>query len=287
MNIMYIISNMWKGWFKRLEDLYIITSFIFSDSGREYGITRTQKFKLAWRIKKNNKSIGSLSTAQQHIVLVNEILRIPKGLIGDVVECGCYNGASTANLSIACALTKRRLFVCDSFEGLPKPREGESYDINPHSTDYYVWEESEFSSEGGEQQVRQNIKNYGNIDFCIFVKGFFNESLKDINTDRIVLIFEDADLRSSVEDCIRYLWPKLKIGCKFYSHEAWSFQVVSLFFDEKWWKDNLKTHASGFYGSGWGVPWGAGLGYAIKFDPELIKEQGKKIIHKGSKGLDV
>jgi O-methyltransferase len=260
--------------------------FIFNTAGREYGISYLQKLTLLRKVRKNHKIVKSLSSYHQHLVMISDIFQIPKALRGDVVECGCYNGASSINLSLACALTNRRLFICDSFEGLPKPRDDEKYDINPHSTDYYVWEEGEFGSEGGVEEVKKNIAQYGNIDACIFVKGYFNETLKKIDTDSIVLIFEDADIVSSVEDCLRYLWPKLIDGCLFYSHEAWSMQVVALFFDQAWWRDNLNTQPPGFYGSGFGAPGKFGLGYAQKFDPEKTKEQGKKIVHAGSIGFN-
>ena len=38
---------------------------------------------------------------------------------GVVVECGCFLGGSTANLSLVCEVVGRELIVYDSFEGLP------------------------------------------------------------------------------------------------------------------------------------------------------------------------
>ncbi len=38
---------------------------------------------------------------------------------GDVVECGCYAGGSTAKLSIVAKALGKRVLVFDSFEGLP------------------------------------------------------------------------------------------------------------------------------------------------------------------------
>lgn len=269
-----------------LGSLIFMAKFIFNQSGREYGINSYQKMNLVLRIKRNNKIIKSLSTYQQHLVMIDDIFRIPKELTGDVVECGCYNGASSVSLSIACALTKRRLFVCDSFEGLPTPRDDEKYDINPHSSDYYIWEEGEFKSDRGLEGVKVIITKFGNVEVCTFVKGFFNDTLRHLDSDSIVLVFEDADIVSSVEDCLRYLWPKLQEGCLFYSHEAWSMQVVSLFFDKRWWKENLNENPPGFYGSGGGAAGKAGLGYAKKFNPEKVKKHGKKIVHMGSKNWE-
>jgi len=259
-------------------------------AGKEYGIGHLQKFKLARRVMQNNKKIKSLTRWQQQLLLIGEILAVPKSLKGDVVECGCFSGATTVSLSLACALTNRRLFACDSFEGLPTPREDEKYAIVRDSNIYYYWQRGEYASEGGLDGVKKNIREFGNIKVCQFVKGYFCDTLKDINTDSIVLVFEDADMVSSVEDCLRHLWPKLQEGCKFYCHEPGYFDVVALFFDKHWWKKNLKTNPPGFFGSGYGVidlEYGivGGIGYAKKLSRGKIIKNGKRAVHLGTKDL--
>jgi O-methyltransferase len=283
-------SKIWSKLLSLINNLYLILKFTANNTGSEYGISHLQKLKLARRIIQNIKKTSSLTSWQQNILLIEEIIGLPKSLKGDVVECGCYEGASTANLSLACALTNRRLIVCDSFEGLPKPKDDEKYEINAGSIgDYYIWEEGEFSTVGGLDTVKRNVSKFGNIKVCQFVKGYFEDTLKDIDSESIVLVFEDADVRTSVEDCLRHLWPKLQEGCKFFSHEPWSVNVVSLFFDKKWWQDNLKAEPPGFDGSGRGIIAGLSysmVGYAKKFDAESIKKHGKKKVHLGSKGFE-
>ena len=46
---------------------------------------------------------------------------------GVVVECGCFMGGSTANLSLVCGIVGRGLIVYDSFEGLPRPTPGDRF----------------------------------------------------------------------------------------------------------------------------------------------------------------
>jgi O-methyltransferase len=265
--------------------------FIAGKSGKEYKIGFLKKLIIAIRVLRSHRKYNPLTTWQEHLLLVEEILNLPKSLEGDVVECGCFDGASAVSLSIACAMTSRRLFVCDSFEGIPPPRDDEKYVIHGSSSGrYYVWEKGEFSSHGGLDAVKKNIEKSGNIEACVFVKGYFKDTLKDIGTDSIVLVFEDVDLASSVEDCIRYLWPKMQMGCKFYCHEPWSIDVVSLFYNTKWWNENVDATIPGFFGSGRGIMVGCryyrSLGYARKFDPEKIKQEGEKRVHAGSKGFE-
>ena len=101
---------------------YFVFYFTINKAGREYRIGRLQKLRLATRILVNHSKTISFTTKIQHLVLVNEVLSVPKSFEGDVVECGCYNGSMTVSLSLACALTNRRLIICDSFEGLPHPQ---------------------------------------------------------------------------------------------------------------------------------------------------------------------
>ena len=265
-------------------DLIFVIRFILSESGAQYTVGILRKIWLIKRVIENNRRIRSLSTWKQHLILIEEMLNIPKDLNGDVIECGCYYGASTASLSLVCHLTGRMLFVCDSFEGLPNVEEGEKYDINSDSSEFYIWEEGEFSSDL--ERVKKNVLLFGAIDSCKFIKGFFENTLPRLDIDSIVLIFEDADLASSVKSCLLYLWPKLRDGCKFFCHEPWSTNVVALFFDSNWWRKNLDRTAPGFCGSGGGVIAGAKyslIGYSKKINVEKVKKRGKKKMHLGSK----
>ena len=146
-------------------------------------------------------------------------------------KTSCFNGGSTISLSLACAMTHRRLFVCDSFEGLPEPDDDEKLDINAHSAfsnTIYRWERAEFRSAGGLEGVKATVQKFGNIEACEFVKGYFVDTLSTLDTESIVLIFEDADLKSSVQCCLKSLWPKLQKNCRFVCHEPWSINVVSV-----------------------------------------------------------
>lgn len=229
-------------------------SFILNRSGKEYHIHRFYKIYIVGVVLLNYVRVKSLTDPLQQLLLIEEILTVPKILKGDIVECGCYNGSSAISLSIACALTKRKLWVCDSFEGLPVPGDREKYDVSDNDLlKYKQWEKGQFASEGGMEAVKKVVARYGNIGCCEFVKGYFCDSLQNINTKSIVMVFEDADLASSVEDCILHLWPKLQDSCKFYSHEPWSANVVALFYNKKFWENKLSSEPPGFIGAGHGV----------------------------------
>lgn len=166
---------------------------------------------------------------------------IPESVRGDVVECGSYNGASTINLSRICGMTGRKLYVCDSFEGLPEPKSDEIYDINAKSVNYNLWSKGDYNAKGGLQGVMETVAKYGDFHACKFIKGYYEDTLPTLPVKQIAFVFEDADIPSSVKPCIKYLWPKMNNRAKFYSHEPWSIRVVALFYDFNWWADTLKS----------------------------------------------
>jgi O-methyltransferase len=243
-------------------------SFILNRSGRDYHVDPFYKIYIVGIVLLNYFRVKSFTDPLQQLLLMEEILTIPENIKGDVVECGCFNGSSTISLSIACSVTKRKLFVCDSFEGLPVPGDHEKYDVSDNDLlKYKQWEKGQFASEGGMDAVQKVVARYGKIECCEFIKGYFCESLQNIHADSIVMVFEDADLASSVQDCILHLWPKLQDACKFYSHEPWSANVVALFYDKTFWKNNLSSKPPGFFGSGCGIikaGYYTNIGYAKK-----------------------
>jgi O-methyltransferase len=170
---------------------------------------------------------------------------------------------ATASLSLVCALTGRRIHVFDSFEGLPNP------DVAVH----HIGTGSEVKYEKGDyagslDEVRANVAKFGRLEVCEFVVGFFSDTLPlRAADDRYVMIFEDADLVSSVRDVLTHAWNRLQQGCIFFTHEARDTEVVTLFFDRGWWRQVLGTEAPGLVGSGEGLPLstlGSSLGYVRK-----------------------
>lgn len=240
-----------------------LLAFLFGSAGREYGVGIFRKITLLFKILRNASHPWSATSFLEQVILVQGVLAVPKELNGAVAEFGCYKGASTASLSLACAMTNRRLIVFDSFEGLPEIREevsniGDQRVLQYKARDYC----------GTLNEVKHNVREWGDIRVCEFVKGFFDDTLSSRNSEELyVLVFEDVDLPSSVRTVLRWVWPRLHDGCTFFSHEARDKEVVELFFDNVWWKNTLGCRSPGFIGSGVGLPlnaWGSCLGYTVK-----------------------
>ncbi len=181
---------------------------------------------------------------------------------GALVECGCYQGGSSAKLSVVAAMTGRKLYVCDSFQGLPEVSETEAQfrTVDGRRNGFSAGQYGATID-----QVRANIERHGNYDVCQLVKGFFNESLKGLSGVPTAFVFSDADLVSSTRDVVRFIWPNLAEGGRIYTHDANLPELVRGITDGKWWIEQIGEYAPPLFGAGYGCGFGAGsIGYFEK-----------------------
>lgn len=251
--------------------LPVILRFLASrEVGRHYDIGPTRKLALLWRFSRNTRRVETLSDVREHMELAAAILRLPPSVKGDVVECGCYVGGSSVNLSLVCAMVGRRLLICDSFEGLPEPEEYDREHLAVHVGHVDTYYKGRFAA--SLELVKANLARHGNLGVCDFRVGFFDKTMPGLDRD-VVMAFLDVDLIDSLKPCLEGLWPRMQPGCRVYVHEARNIPLVALFFDNAWWQQHLAEDAPGFVGSGVGLPlgvatnWGSELGYAQKAAP--------------------
>lgn len=247
--------------------------FYDDEVGRAYGVGRREKAGLVERFQAATAQVPSGTSWLYHVVLASEILSVPPDVAGDVIECGCWKGASTSSLSLVCRLTGRRLIVCDSFEGLPEDEAGASHEY-PHLSVYGYYQKGMYA--GRLDEVRANIGRCGDLSVCEFVPGFFSDTLAALDRP-LAFAFLDVDLASSMRDCLRHVWPLLAEGGAVYTDDSCDMEVVRVWFDEAWWQRELGRRAPGYVGSGCGLPLGpdySSLGYARKLsDPSAAYDR--------------
>ena len=244
-------------------ELVVCQRFLQPEIGHAYGVTPEVKLALLNEFKANTQRIPSATSWLYHVVLATEILAIPPEVAGGVIECGCWQGGSTANLSLACSLVNRRLAVCDSFDGLPADDKDVVHQY-PHIQVFGYYQPGMYV--GRLADVRQNIARWGKLEVCDFVPGFFADTLPS-QSGPVAFAFLDVDLVSSMRDCLRYLWPRLVEGGLIYTDDSCDMEVVRVWFDDNWWQANLGLRAPGYVGSGSGLPLSpdfSSLGYARK-----------------------
>lgn len=129
---------------------------------------------------------------------------------GDLIETGVWRGGATIFMrSILKAYndTQRKVFVADSFEGLPAPNPA----LYPADTNWnlHLYKELAISLE----EVISNFKRYDLLDSqVIFIKGFFKDSLPIAPIEQLAILRLDGDLYESTMDALNNLYHKLSIG---------------------------------------------------------------------------
>jgi len=218
-----------------------------------YNLTWRRRIILAYKMWRNTRKITTGTSYKAHLAMASKLFEIPPEVEGVVVECGCWYGGSTANLSLACQAAGRRLIVYDSFEGLPAP-EGEDLYAKPEATGMLAVDL---------ERVKRNVERYGAIECCEFRKGWFKDTLPN-HKEPIVLMFLDVDWQASLDDCITNLWPHLVDKGYVFIDEFVLTDYCALFWSEEYWRRRFGRTPPGLIGSGSGV--GLGGYYLGPFD---------------------
>jgi hypothetical protein len=204
-----------------------------------------RKIGLGWKMFRNKLRIQTGSSYKAHLAMSLKVLETPPETQGVIIECGTWKGGSAANLSLICRITQRKLIVFDSFEGLP---EGD-----PRDREAKGYKRGDFC--GQLDEVKENIRRFGAIECCEFKKGWFDDTLPNLNTP-VLLAFLDVDLESSMHTCVKSIWPNLVEGGYLFTDECVSTDYVSLFYSEKWWRKYFDAVPPGLIGAGTGLPLG-------------------------------
>lgn len=207
-----------------------------------YRLTWAKRVRLGWRMWKTTRGVWTGTSYKAHLAMAVKLLEIPPDVEGVVVECGCYVGGSTANLSLACEAAGRELIVYDSFEGLPEPT----------GNDEYARQAQTGFLRGDLEVVKANVARYGRIERCSFRKGWFSDTLPG-HTEPIVLAFLDVDYQASLDDCIRNLWPHLAERGYVFTDEYIFTEFCALFWSERYWRETFDVEPPGLIGSGSGI----------------------------------
>lgn len=250
----FIVPNLLrKGW--SAVSLPVTALFLLSNPQFHpaYGMTLRRKAWLAWRMYRTTRVVFTGTSYKAHLAMAAKLLEIPPSVEGVVVECGCFQGGSTVNLSLLCKIVGRKLIVYDSFEGLPPPTPGDRA-ASPWGTGLYA---------GSLDVVRENVRRHGALEVCTFRKGWFADTMP-AHVEPVVLAFLDVDYQASIHDCMLTLWPKLTPKGYMFIDEYVFNDYCALFWSERYWSTYFDTTPPGLIGSGTGV--GVGHFYLGPFE---------------------
>ena len=125
---------------------------------------------------------------------------------GDVVECGTARGGSAALMGLALRElgSPRRLWVFDTFEGLPAPTENDP--------DFDIAKLYSGSCRGTLDEVTALFETLGILDRSVLVKGLFQDTLPGASIGRIAVLHLDGDWYESVRVCLESLYDRVSAG---------------------------------------------------------------------------
>jgi len=129
---------------------------------------------------------------------------------GDFIETGVWRGGASILMRAvlnAYQVTDRRVWVADSFQGLPSP-DVQRYPADAESK-FHTFKELSVPLE----TVRRNFEKYGLLDDqVVFLKGWFKDTLASAPIDRLALLRLDGDLYESTIIALNTLYDKLSPG---------------------------------------------------------------------------
>lgn len=211
----------------------------------EYRLSWWRRFALGGRMFWNRLWIQSGSSYKTHLAMALKVLETPPSVQGAIVECGTWKGGSAVNLSLVAKLTGRKLLIYDSFQGLPPAVAGDR-EAGGYATGDF---------RGTLDEVKANLTRYGAIECCEFRQGWFDATLPSL-AEPVLLAYLDVDLESSLDTCVRCIWPRLVDTGYVFIDEFVSLDYCALFFSERWWSSNFDRTPPGLIGAGVGLPLG-------------------------------
>jgi O-methyltransferase len=128
------------------------------------------------------------------------LARYASHLAGDFAECGVFKGGTALLLARVLKNTdNKRLYLFDSFQGLPKPDEEKDR----------WFSEGEFSV-GSVEAVEHLLSDFRSmIDIRC---GWIPETFRGLENNRYAFVHVDVDLYQSNLDCCNYFYPHLVTG---------------------------------------------------------------------------
>jgi O-methyltransferase len=212
-----------------------------------YAMPWRKRMWLGVRFWRNYSKVISGTNWRAHLVMAMKLLEIPPHVKGAVVECGCWKGGATVNLSLICKIAGRELKVYDSFEGLPPPSPGDPIAERSFRKGFVPGVYG-----GSLEEVSGNVRRLGAIEVCSFHKGWFKDTLPH-HEGAIVMAFWDVDYYASLHDCLLNLWPSIVNRGFVFLDEYRNVAYCSVFYSEKYWNKYFSCVPPGLVGIGTGV----------------------------------
>lgn len=149
---------------------------------------------MAWK----NDQVSALETEK-----IIELARKQLSCQGDFVELGCYKGDTSLLLAEVLKGTDKKLWIYDSFEGLPEKSEADesALGMNFKGGELYVTK----------REVKERFLRAG-LPVPVIKKAWFSELTGSDLPEEIALAFLDGDFYESIRDSLKLVESKMAEG---------------------------------------------------------------------------
>ena len=137
-------------------------------------------------------------------IILRELKKVlAADVAGDVVEFGCYVGTTSVPMAKELRKTDKKLFVYDSFEGLPEKT------VEDESPAGMQFKSGELLAT--KAQLIRHFKQAG-LPLPIITKGWFSEISPSRVPETICFAYLDGDYYHSILDPLALIWDRLAPG---------------------------------------------------------------------------
>jgi hypothetical protein len=153
---------------------------------------------------------------------------VERQIPGDLIETGVWRGGTTIfmrGMLKALGSTDRRVWVADSFQGLPEP-DAEKFpaEAKAHASTTMTKTYKHFAVPRAD--VEANFKVFDLLDEQVrFLEGWFEDTLPTAPIDRLAVIRLDGDYYQSTMDALTSLYDRLSPG---------GYVVVDDYGEDRW-----------------------------------------------------
>lgn len=159
------------------------------------------------------QNVSMIGAPRMKNILESILSILIDGVPGDFVETGVWRGGACIfmrSILKQLGIQGRKVFVCDSFEGLPE-NEIENDIKNKDKIDRVRANYNNLAV--SLEEVQRNFQTFDVLDDDVeFVKGWFCDTLPHLNTNEIALLRLDGDMYSSTMDALNNLYHKVSKG---------------------------------------------------------------------------
>lgn len=268
----YIVKNTAAPSARRDTYEYLREKFI--GNGKGHAVDDEQREEIVSRFERIDREVKIATSPTDGLFMAEMLLNMDAE--GEIVECGCFNGGSSAKLSIIAHLLGQKFTIFDSFAGLPEVDPYFLRDQHCRRNEEWMTDWTSGSYAARLDEVRANVARYGEASVTSQVEGWFEDTMTDQNLPaKIAFAFVDVDLANSARDCFVPIWPRLDEQGIFVTHDTAYLKVMQEFYRKELWTEKFKTMPPILFGAGYGLcNESPHIGYMVKgeaLQPDYLK----------------